>query len=42
MIDFINALKTAYGMSLISMLSMEISMNAIGYFLTGGANLCGG
>ena len=34
---FINALKTAAGMSLISMLSME--MNLADYFLTGGAIL---
>ena len=33
----INALKTACGMSFISMVSMEISMNATDYFLTGGA-----
>ena len=37
--DFINALKTACGMSFISMISMEISMNATDYFLTGGAQL---
>ena len=37
--DFINALKTACGMSFISMVSMEISMNATDYFLTGGAQL---
>lgn len=35
--DFTNALKTACGMSFISMVSMEISMNATDYFLTGGA-----
>ena len=35
--DFINALKTACGMSFISMVSMEVSMNATDYFLTGGA-----
>ena len=35
----INALKTACGMSFISMVSMEISMNATDYFLTGGAML---
>ena len=35
--DFISALKTACGMSFISMVSMEISMNATDYFLTGGA-----
>ena len=33
------ALKTAAGMSLISMVSMEIAMNATDYFLTGGAIL---
>ena len=37
--DFISALKTAGGMSFISMVSMEISMNATDYFLTGGAML---
>jgi len=37
--DFISALKTACGMSFISMVSMEISMNATDYFLTGGAQL---
>ena len=31
------AFKTAVGMSLISMVSMEIAMNATDYFLTGGA-----
>ena len=36
---FINALKTACGMSFISMVSMEISMNLTDYFLTGGAQL---
>ena len=36
---FINALKTASGMSLISMLSMEIMMNLTDYLLTGGAIL---
>jgi hypothetical protein len=36
---FINALKTAAGMSLISMLSMEIMMNLTDYFLTGEAIL---
>ena len=36
---FINALKTASGMSLISMLSMEIMMNLTDYLLTGGAVL---
>ena len=36
---FINALKTASGMSLISMLSMEIMMNLTDFILTGGAIL---
>jgi len=36
---FKNALKTAAGMSLISMLSMEIMMNFTDYLLTGGAIL---
>ena len=36
---FINALKTAAGMSLISMISMEIMMNLTDYLLTGGAVL---
>ena len=34
-----NALKTAAGMSLISMISMEIAMNLTDYILTGGAML---
>ena len=37
--SFINALKTASGMSLISMVSMEITMNLTDYLLTGGAIL---
>jgi len=37
--NFILAFKTAVGMSLISMVSMEIAMNATDYFLTGGAIL---
>ena len=37
--NFINALKTACGMSFISMLSMEIAMNLTDYVLTGGAML---
>ena len=37
--SFINALKTASGMSLISMISMEITMNLTDYLLTGGAIL---
>ena len=36
---FKNAFKTAVGMSLMSMVSMEIAMNATDYFLTGGAIL---
>ncbi|MDA9650448.1 DUF4396 domain-containing protein [Candidatus Pelagibacter sp.] len=36
---FFNALKTAAGMSLISMISMEIMMNLTDYILTGGAML---
>ena len=35
--SFMSALKTASGMSLISMLSMEIMMNLTDYLLTGGA-----
>ena len=38
-INFSNALKTAFGMSLISMISMEIMMNLTDYVLTGGAIL---
>ena len=38
-ITFKEALKTALGMSLISMVSMEIAMNLTDYFLTGGAIL---
>ena len=37
--SFRNALKTAMGMSFISMISMEIAMNLTDYFLTGGAIL---
>jgi len=37
--NYINAIKTASGMSLISMLSMEITMNLTDYILTGGAIL---
>ncbi len=36
---FSNALKTALGMSFISMISMEIAMNLTDYLLTGGAIL---
>ena len=35
--NFSKALQTAFGMSFISMLSMEISMNITDYLLTGGA-----
>ena len=37
--DFRNALKTALGMSFISMVSMEVAMNLTDYLLTGGAML---
>ena len=37
--SFKKSFKTAVGMSLISMVSMEIAMNATDYFLTGGAIL---
>tara|TARA_B110000285_G_C14964384_1_gene533272 strand:- start:252 stop:689 length:438 start_codon:yes stop_codon:yes gene_type:complete len=37
--SFINAIKTACGMSFISMVSMEISMNLTDYYFTGGAQL---
>ena len=37
--NFTNAIKTAFGMSLISMISMEIMMNLTDYVLTGGAIL---
>jgi hypothetical protein len=37
--SFINALKTASGMSLISMISMEVAMNLTDFLLTGGATL---
>ena len=36
---FQNALKTAMGMSFISMISMEVAMNLTDYLLTGGAIL---
>ena len=36
---FKNAFKTAVGMSLISMISMEVAMNFTDYLLTGGAML---
>ncbi len=38
-LNFYNALKTAIGMSFISMISMEVAMNLTDYFLTGGAIL---
>ena len=37
--SFNSAIKTALGMSLISMVSMEIAMNTIDYLYTGGAKL---
>jgi hypothetical protein len=36
---FVKALKTACGMSFISMVSMEVAMNLTDYLLTGGAML---
>ena len=36
-IRFGNAIRTALGMSLISMLSMELAMNLVDYLFTGGA-----
>ncbi|MAU87191.1 MAG: hypothetical protein CML83_05420 [Rhodobiaceae bacterium] len=38
-INFTSALKTAMGMSFISMITMEVTMNAIDWGLTGGAKL---
>ena len=38
-LNFNKAFKTAIGMSFISMISMEITMNLTDYFLTGGAIL---
>ncbi len=38
-LNFSKAFKTAMGMSFISMISMEITMNLTDYFLTGGAIL---
>tara|TARA_B100000579_G_scaffold352037_1_gene306326 strand:- start:240 stop:677 length:438 start_codon:yes stop_codon:yes gene_type:complete len=38
-LKLIEAFKTALGMSFISMISMEITMNLTDYFLTGGAIL---
>ena len=37
--NFSQALKTALGMSFISMVSMEVAMNLTDYILTGGAML---
>ena len=37
--DFSKAIRTALGMSFISMISMEAAMNITDYFLTGGAML---
>ncbi len=37
--SFSQSLKTALGMSFISMISMEIAMNIVDWVLTGGANL---
>ena len=37
--NFSQALRTALGMSFISMISMEIVMNTVDWWLTGGANL---
>ena len=37
--SFNNAIKTAFGMSFISMISMEVTMNLTDYLLTGGAIL---
>ena len=38
-LTFVKALNTAIGMSLISMVSMEVAMNSVDFFLTGGAKL---
>ena len=37
--NLISAFKTAVGMSLISMISMEIAMNLVDYLVTGGAKI---
>jgi len=37
--DLKNAFKTAIGMSMISMISMEVAMNLVDYLMTGGAKL---
>jgi hypothetical protein len=36
---FMSALKTAFGMSLISMISMELAMNIVDVLFTGGAKI---
>ena len=41
-LDFKKAIKTAMGMSFISMISMEVTMNLTDYFITGGAILTWG
>ena len=38
-IKFLDAVKTAFGMSFISMISMEVAMNLTDYIFTGGAIL---
>tara|TARA_B100001027_G_scaffold183979_1_gene135937 strand:+ start:118 stop:561 length:444 start_codon:yes stop_codon:yes gene_type:complete len=38
-LSFKNAIKTAFGMSFISMISMEVAMNLTDYLITGGAVL---
>ena len=37
--NFLKSLKISFGMSFISMISMEVTMNLTDYFLTGGAVL---
>ena len=37
--EFKNAIKTAFGMSFISMISMELAMNLTDFMVTGGAKL---
>jgi len=37
--NFTQSLRTAFGMSFISMISMEIAMNMVDWWLTGGAKL---
>jgi len=41
-LDFKKAFRTALGMSFISMVSMEVTMNLTDYFITGGAILTWG